>query len=346
MNRHTRWAMVAAFGAVYLFWGGTFLAIRYAVADLPPLLTIGLRCAGGAAVLFGWLAVRGRLERASLAAWGTAAAAGALLFLACHAVMASVEQRVSSGETAVWMTAIPLWLVILDAVRARRRPALAVVLGLGLGAAGVLVLSAGDGMHPERAADHAALLACAFGWALGSLVGRHGPRPVSAVQSTAMQLLTGSVFVLLASALFEPWSGARLTARSAGSMGFLIVCGTAIGLAAYTWLLRMTTPAAVGTFSFVNPVIALLLGWAVGDDRLGARTLVATCLILSAVLATQWKGLLAPRLAPAATPGTQEAGDARAAPRGPGTAAAVTGGERRLRLVDPVRPSTAWVRLS
>jgi len=301
MNRNTRWAMVAAFGAVYLFWGGTFLAIRYAVADLPPLLTIGLRCAGGAAVLFAWLALRGRLERASLAAWGTAAVAGALLFLACHAVMASVEQRVSSGETAVWMTAIPLWLVILDAVRARRRPALSVLLGLGLGAAGVLVLSAGDGMHPERATDHAALLACAFAWALGSLIGRHGARPVSAVQSTAMQLLTGAAFVLLGSALFEPWSGARLTVRSAGSMGFLIVCGTAIGLAAYTWLLRVTTPAAVGTFSFVNPVIALLLGWAVGDDHLGPRTVIATGLIVSAVLATQWKGLLGPRsAAPAA----------------------------------------------
>jgi drug/metabolite transporter (DMT)-like permease len=346
MNRDTRWAMVAAFGAVYLFWGGTFLAIRYAVADLPPLLTIGVRCLCGAMVLFAWLAFRGRLKRASLAAWGTSAVAGALLFLACHGVMASVEQRVSSGETAVWMTAIPLWLVILDAIRARRRPALSVVLGLGLGAAGVLVLSAGDGMHPERAADHAALLACAFGWALGSLVGRHGPRPVSAVQSTAMQLLTGSVFVLLASALFEPWSGARLTARSAGSLGFLIVCGTAIGLAAYTWLLRVTTPAAVGTFSFVNPVIALLLGWAVGDDQLGARTVVATGLIISAVLATQWKGLIGPRLTPAAASATPEAGDAPPAPLGPGTAVAVTRGERRLRPVDPVRPSTAWVRLS
>ena len=292
MNRTTRLGLVAAFAAVYLFWGGTFLAIRYAVAELPPLLTIGLRCAGGALLLFGWLAARGRLERVSAAAWGTAALAGALLFLACHGVMASVEQRVSSGETALWMTAIPLWLVILDAVRARQRPALSVVLGLGLGAAGVAVLSAGDGLHPERATDHASLLACAFAWALGSLIGRHGPRPVSAVQSTAMQLLAGAVFVLLASTLFEPWSGARLTARGAGSLAFLIVCGTAIGLAAYTWLLRVTTPGAVGTFSFVNPVIALVLGWAVGDDQLGPRTLVATGLIVSAVLVTQGRGLL------------------------------------------------------
>jgi drug/metabolite transporter (DMT)-like permease len=331
MNRNTQWAMTAAFGAIYLFWGGTFLAIRYAVADLPPLLTIGLRCAGGALVLFTWLALRGRLERASLAAWGTAAVAGALLFLACHGVMASVEQRVSSGETAVWMTAIPLWLVILDALRARRRPALSVVLGLGLGAAGVAVLSAGDGMHPERASDHAALLACALAWALGSLIGRHGPRPVSAVQSTAMQLLIGAAFVLLASALFEPWSGARLTARGAGSMGFLIVCGTAIGLAAYTWLLRVTTPAAVGTFSFVNPVIALLLGWAVGDDHLGPRTVVATGLIVSAVLATQWKGLFGRRP-------TDVAAVSRSTPAGRRPASAIHPAE--------LRTAMPWIRLS
>jgi drug/metabolite transporter (DMT)-like permease len=146
-------AILGAFAAIYLFWGGTFLAIRYAVADLPPLLTIGLRCAGGAALLYAWLGVRGRLERVSLAAWGTSALAGALLFLACHGVMASVEQRVSSGETALWMTAIPLWLVVLDAVRARRVPP------LGGGrpdtrGGGVAVLSAGDGLHPERARRH------------------------------------------------------------------------------------------------------------------------------------------------------------------------------------------------
>jgi drug/metabolite transporter (DMT)-like permease len=120
-----------------------------------------------------------------------------------------------------------------------------------------------------------------------------------------MQLLTGAVFVLAASAAFEPWSGLRLTARGAGSLAFLIVCGTAIGLAAYTWLLRVTTPAAVGTYAFVNPLIALLLGWAVGDDTLGARTVLATGLVVSAVLVTQWRGLLGPKRSgvPARRPG-------------------------------------------
>jgi drug/metabolite transporter (DMT)-like permease len=246
-------------------------------------------------LLFAWLGVRARLERVTAAAWATAAVAGGLLFLACHGVMAWVEQRVSSGETALWMTAIPLWLVILDALRARRRPAFSVVIGLGLGAAGVAVLAAGDGLHPERARDHAALLACAFAWALGSLVARHGSRPASATQSTAMQLATGAVLVLAVSLASESWSGLRLTPRGTASLGFLIVCGTALGLAAYTWLLRVTSPAAVGTYAFVNPVIALLLGSAVGDDQLGLRTVLATTLVVSAVLVTQWGGLLGPR---------------------------------------------------
>jgi drug/metabolite transporter (DMT)-like permease len=328
MNRSTRLALLSAFAAIYLFWGGTFLAIRYAVAELPPLLTIGLRCAGGAALLFAWLGARGRLERVSAKAWATAALAGALLFLACHGVMASVEQRVSSGETALWMTAIPLWLVLLDAVRVRRFPALSVVVGLGLGAAGVAVLSAGDGLHPERARDHAALLACAFAWALGSLVARHGPRPASAVQSTAMQLATGAVFVLAASAVSESWSGVRLTVRGTASLGFLIVCGTAIGLASYTWLLRVTTPAAVGTYAFVNPVIALLLGWAVGDDQLGGQTVLATALVVSAVLVPQWRGLFGPRAS--GTPAGGARGVLRAVP--------LRAGELRL--------ASSWIRLS
>jgi drug/metabolite transporter (DMT)-like permease len=282
--------VAAAFAAIYLFWGATFLAIRYAVADLPPLLTIGVRCAGGAALLFLWLAARGELARAPLAHWRTAALAGVLLFLGCHSVMASVEQRVSSGETALVLTAIPLWLVVLEAARARRAPGWRVAIGLVLGASGVAVLSRSQPFLPGKTWDYAALVACAFAWALGSLVARHGPRPASAVQATAMQLAIGAVVVLLASALSPEralWAAIRVTPRAALSLGFLVVCGTALGLASYTWLLRVTSPAAVGTYAFVNPLIALLLGWSVGDNQLGPRTLLAAALVLSAVVVTR-----------------------------------------------------------
>jgi drug/metabolite transporter (DMT)-like permease len=290
MKTASRTSVVAAFAAIYVFWGGTFLAVRYAVADIPPLLTIGLRCAGGAAVLFVWLAMRGQLARASLAQWRTAAISGTLLFLGCHAVMASVEQRVSSGETALLCTAIPLWMVLIDSVNTRRVPPWPVILGLALGASGVALLSGVKGLPPGRVWDHAALIAGAFAWALGSLVARDGPRPSSAVQGTAMQLAVGAFVVLAASAISPEraqWATAHFTPRAALSLAFLILCGTTLAFASYTWLLRVTSPAAVGTYAFVNPVIALLLGWAVGDDRLGPRTLIAAALVVSAVVVTQ-----------------------------------------------------------
>ena len=305
MSRPPTARIVAAFAAIYLFWGATFLAIRYAVADLPPVLMIGLRCAGGSALLFLWLAVRGELTRSSRSQWATAALAGALLFLGCHAVMASVERRVSSGETALVLTTIPLWLVLLDAVRARRAPGWRVVIGLALGAAGVALLSNAQPLMAGRGRDYLALVACAFAWALGSLVARHGPRPASSVQGTAMQLGMGALVVLAVSALSSEraaWATARLTPRAALSLAFLIVCGTALALVSYTWLLRVTSPGAVGTYAFVNPLIALLLGWSVGDDQVGPRTLLAAALVISAVVVTQWSHWTGRVAAGASTP--------------------------------------------
>jgi drug/metabolite transporter (DMT)-like permease len=309
MNRPSTARIAAAFAAIYLFWGATFLAIRYAVADLPPMLMIGLRCAGGAALLFLWLVVRGELTRSSRSQWATAGLAGAFLFLGCHAVMASVEQRVSSGETALVMTAIPLWLVLLDALRARRAPGWRVLIGLGLGAAGVALLSNAQPVLAGRVRDYLALVACAFAWALGSLVARHGPRPASSVQGTAMQLAVGALVVLAVSALSSEraaWATARLTPRAALSLAFLVVCGTALALVSYTWLLRVTSAGAVGTYAFVNPLIALLLGWSVGDDQVGPRTLLAAGLVISAVVVTQWSSWSGQAAARARTPSSAE----------------------------------------
>jgi drug/metabolite transporter (DMT)-like permease len=201
MARPGRPALVAAFASIYLFWGGTFLAIRWAVADLPPLLTIALRCGAGGALLLLWLRLRGEWVRSSVRGWATAAVAGTLLFLGCHSVMATVEQRVSSGETALLMTTIPLWLVLLDSVRRKTAPPPLVVAGLLFGAAGVAVLTGGAALSGGSAGDRIALVLCALSWAVGSLVARDGERPTSAVQATAMQLLSGGLVVAVVSAL-------------------------------------------------------------------------------------------------------------------------------------------------
>lgn len=283
----SRLGLAAAFAAIYLFWGGTFLAIRYAVADVPPLLTIAVRCVGGAALLYAWLLWRGGLQRSTRKQWRTSALAGAFLFVGCHGVLAWAEQRVSSGQAALFMTAIPLWLVLLTSVRERRTPSRMVIAGLALGTVGVALLARGDGIWSGTVTDRLALIGSGLAWAIGSVIARDGVRPASAAQSTAMQLAAGGVAVLalsLASGELAGWSVQQVTSRGVLSLAFLVVAGTVLGFGAYTWLLRVTTPAAVGTYAFVNPVVALALAWAVGDEPFSVRTVGAAVTVLGAVL--------------------------------------------------------------
>lgn len=273
--------VVAAFAAIYIFWGGTFLAIRYAVEEVPPLLMMAIRCAGGAAILYAWLAIRGQLEKATKAQWKIAGVAGIFLFLGCHGVLAWAEQRVTSGQAALLMTSIPLALVLLSAAYERRFPSGRVLLGIGLGIAGIGVLTYGSNSAPIL--DQLALVLSGVSWALGSLIARHGARPKSAVQSTAMQLAAGALALMVVSAAVGEGMPAEVSLRGWISILFLIVCGTVLAFAAYTWLLRVTTPAAVGTYAFVNPLIALGLAWAVGDGTPSVRALLAAVLVLGAV---------------------------------------------------------------
>jgi drug/metabolite transporter (DMT)-like permease len=292
MTHAERWQRIVAFAAIYLFWSATFLAIRYAVTEVPPLLTIAIRCGGGALILYGWLGARGELERTTAAQWKIAAVAGVMLFLGCHAVLAWAEQRVSSGQAALLLTSTSLGLVLLTAARERKVPSPRILLGLAAGIAGIALLARGPGMSGSAGTpwDRIALAACGLSWAAGSLIARHGARPRSAAQSTAMQLATGAVAVLLASLAageLGGWTPAHLSLRAVGSLVFLIVCGTVLGLWAYTWLLRVTTPAAVGTFAFVNPMVALGLAWLVGDEAPSRHALIAAVLVLGAVVLTQ-----------------------------------------------------------
>ncbi|MEO6525888.1 MAG: EamA family transporter [Gemmatimonadaceae bacterium] len=284
-----RLQLLAAFAAVYLFWGATFLAVRYAVVVVPPMLIIGIRCAGGATVLLAWLAWRRELIRPTLAQWRTAALAGLLLFLGSHVSLAWAEQRMSSGQAALFCSTIPLWLVLMEAIRERRAPSVRVIAGIGLGIVGVGILAGGGALNSGTANDRLLMLFSAFAWAAGSLVGRHGARPSVATQATAMQLASGAVWVLTASALrgeLASFSVAQLTTRAVISLIFLVVCGTVLAFASFTWLMRVMSPAAVSSYAFVNPVVALVLGVLVGDDSLSGRVLASAALVIGAVALT------------------------------------------------------------
>jgi drug/metabolite transporter (DMT)-like permease len=277
--------IIAAFAAIYVFWGGTFLAIRYAVMEVPPLLTIAIRCVGGAIILYGCLVWRGKLEPTTRRQWISAAVAGTFLFVGCHGVLAWAEQRVSSGQAALYLTSISLWLVVLVAARERRMPRGSVIAGLILGVIGVAVLVSGKDTS-GTVLDRVIMIGTGLSWAIGSLIGRDGARPASAVQTTAMQLGAGGVVVVAASLLtgeLAGWSVHQVTSRGAASLVFLVLAGTVLGFGAYTWLLQVTTPAVVGTYSFVNPVVALTLAWAVGDEAFSGRTILAAAIVLGAV---------------------------------------------------------------
>jgi drug/metabolite transporter (DMT)-like permease len=279
--------MTGAFAAIYLFWGGTFLALRYAVAEVPPLLTIATRCIGGALVLYAWLGTRRKLGATTASQWLTSALAGGFLFVGCHGVLAWAEQRVSSGQAALFMTTTPLWMVFLSSWRERRAPHRLVIAGLALGIGGVALLTGGDGAWAGSMSDRLALVGAGLSWAAGSLIARDGPKPQSLAQSTAMQLLAGGLVVLLLSAAtgeLSGWSAHQLSVKGMVSVGFLVLGGTVLGFGAYTWLLQVTTPAAVGTSAFVNPIVALGLAWLVGDEPFALRTVLAGMIVLAGVL--------------------------------------------------------------
>jgi drug/metabolite transporter (DMT)-like permease len=283
----TRGALVAAFAAIYLCWGGTFLALRYAVAEVPPLITIAIRCVGGALLFYAWLFYRGQLEPTTRKQWLVSALAGSFLFVGGHGALACAEQRVSSGQAALFMTCIPLWLVLLNSFRERRAPSRLVVTGLALGTLGVALLVRANAEWSGTLLDRLSLLGSGLSWAIGSLIARHGARSSSAAQSTAMQLAAGGAAVLGFSAVVGEvagWNPAEITLRGGMSLLFLVIAGTVLGFGAYTWLLQVTTPAAVGTYAFVNPVVALGLALLVGDEEFSIRTLIAGACVLGAVL--------------------------------------------------------------
>jgi len=284
-----RAALLAAFAAVYFFWGATFLAVRYAVLVVPPMLIIAIRCTGGALILGSWLAWRGQLERPTFAQWRTAAIAGLFLFLGSHVSMAWAEQRMSSGQAALYTSAIPLWIVLLESARERTKPSMRVLVGIVLGMAGVGVLAGGSALNAGLLSDRVLIAVGALCWAVGSLVGRYGARPAVATQATVMQLATGAVWTVTASALhgdFSRFALSQLTTRSVLALLFLVLCGTVLAFGSFTWLMRVASPAAVSSYAFVNPMVALMLGVLVGDDALTSRVVVSAILVVGAVVLT------------------------------------------------------------
>jgi drug/metabolite transporter (DMT)-like permease len=277
-------------GALYLIWGSTYLAIRFAIETLPPLLMAGSRFVIAGGILYTWSRVRGSGKPGG-ALWKTAAASGTLMLLGGNGAVVWAEQFVPSGLVALLIATVPLWLVLQDWVSARgARPSPGVVFGLLWGFGGVAILVTGSEIGragPSDLLGGVLVLAGAGCWAAGSLIARYGPRPASAAQGNGMQMLAGGFALLVAGILrgepatFQPTS---VSLASGLALAYLIVFGSLVAFSSYIWLLRNTTPAIASTYAYVNPIVALLLGWALADEPLSPRTGLAGFVILSAVM--------------------------------------------------------------
>jgi drug/metabolite transporter (DMT)-like permease len=280
--------IIAAFTAVYLIWGSTYLGIRFAIETIPPHLMASARFLVAGAILYTWARLRGA-PRPSFENWRAATVIGGLLLLGGNGAVVWAETRVPSGLTALLVAMVPIWMAVLGNLprHGGKRPSVPVVAGLVLGLAGLALLIA-PGKLAGRVDPIGAgvLLLGSFSWAFGSLQSKVAKLPKSGFLAAAMEMIAGG-FWLLAFGL-ATGQGAKLTlaavsAKSLLSLAYLIVFGSLVGFTAYMWLLEATTPARVSTYAYVNPVVAVLLGWAFASEPMTLRTLVAAAVIVGAV---------------------------------------------------------------
>jgi len=279
-----------AFASVYLIWGSTYLSIRITVETIPPFLMVGTRFVIAGALLYGWAMARGE-SRPVRFHWRSAFIIGGLLLLGGNGGVTFALQTVPSGTAALLVAAIPLWMVLIEWLRPGGiRPTKRVFLGLGLGFAGIAILIgpqeiAGSGQVPVVGA--LIIILATLSWATGSLYSRSAKMPDSPLVSTAMEMLAGGFLLLLAGSITGEWGAldvTQISMRSLIALIYLIFFGSIIAFTAYIWLLQVSTPARVSTYAFVNPVVAIFLGWAILDEALTGQTLLAAAVIVVAVV--------------------------------------------------------------
>jgi drug/metabolite transporter (DMT)-like permease len=284
------WKTWLAFAVIYFVWGSTYLAIRVGVREVPPFLLAGMRFLVAGLALYGWMIARG--ERSpSGRQWMSAFLLALLIFVLDYGLVFWAEQRVPSGVTAVMMATIPLFMasseiILLRTQRLTVRLALALLIGIG-GVAVLMSHSLSLGGAPIDSAGAVALIIAAISWSVSSALTRRLPLPASKVMSSGAQMLAGGMLLALTAAAlgefrnFRPW----IVSREAWlSLLYLIVAGSIIAFTAYVWLIHHESPTKVGTYAYVNPVVAVLVGYFLGGETLGPRTILGTLFVLISVV--------------------------------------------------------------
>ena len=283
--------LVAGFLAIYLVWGSTYLAIRIAIETLPPFLMAAARFLVAGGILWVWALRRG-VPAPTRRQLVDGAVVGALLLWMGNGAVVWAEQWVPSGLAALLVATLPFWMVLLDWVWAgATRPAPAVWAALVAGLGGVALLTSDGGFGGGGPGAHLGawvILGGSLSWAVGSIYSRKARMPAAPRMATAIQMVSGGLLLLATGTVTGEWAEldpGTVSLRSVAALAYLIVFGSLVAFLAYIWLLRVSTPARVSTYAYVNPVVALLLGWAVADEPLTPRTLLAGAVILASVAA-------------------------------------------------------------
>jgi drug/metabolite transporter (DMT)-like permease len=276
--------------ALYLVWGSTYLAISFVVRTIPPFLSAGIRFAISGLILFIWRRLAGE-PMPTARQWRSAGIVGLLLLLGGNGMVSWAEQVVPSGVTALIIGSIPIWLVLIEALRPKGvKPGVRAILGLICGFVGIVILigplelGGGGAINPLGAA---ALLLAAVLWSIGSIYSRSADMPGSALMSTAAEMLIGSMGLLLVSGFTGEWARfnpATVSQQSWLGLVYLILFGSLIGFTCYGWLLRNAPVSLVATYAYVNPVVAVLLGSWLADEPLNARIALAALTIIGSVV--------------------------------------------------------------
>lgn len=283
-------ALLIAFAAIYLVWGSTYLAIRFAIETMPPMGMASARFLIAGTVMYVWSRSLG-VKAPTAGQWKWGAASGILLLVGGNGAVVIAEQWVPSGMVALIVATVPLWMVLIDAgFGSRSRPSQRSAFGLLGGFAGVGLLAGSPGVGAGGARELVGAVLVLGGslcWAIGSLVSRYAvdlPRPRMLV---ATQMLSGGLVFAVLSAAFgevDGFSMAQISVRSWGAFVYLIIAGALIGYGAYIWLLTVVSPSTVGTYAYVNPVVALILGWAFANEPVTPRSMLAAAIILASVV--------------------------------------------------------------
>jgi drug/metabolite transporter (DMT)-like permease len=291
------WKTPLAFAVIYFVWGSTFLAIRVGVREVPPFLLAGMRFLVAGLVLYGWMVLRGECSP-SRRQWSSAFLLAILIFIFDYGLLFWAEQLVPSGIAAVMLSMNAVFMALSEIIflrtqRLTARLALALLLGIG-GVAVLVSRSMHLGGAPIDRLGAVALIVASISWSLSSALTRKLPLPPSKVMSSGAQMLAGGVLLVATAAAlgeFRNFHPLRVSSVAWLALLYLIVAGSIVGFTAYVWLIHHESPTRVGTYAYVNPVVAVLLGYFLGGEALGLRTVLGTVLVLiSVVLITTMRG--------------------------------------------------------